>query len=175
MKKTLHIGKIINLTEEKITLPNGDVIELEIVNHPGGAAIVAIDQNSHICLLKHYRHVAREWLWEVPAGKLEPDEAPDVTAQRELLEEAGATAHNWRSLGTIFSSPGIFDEQIHLYLATDLDLGNTDHEHGEAIEVYWLDIDEVKAMLADYRISDAKSIIAITRALALIESGSVDV
>src|SRR5580700_4460862 len=90
---------------------------LEVVHHPGGAATVALDGEERICLLRQYRYVAGGWLWELPAGKLEPDEPPLATAQRELAEEAGVRARHWRSLGTVLSSPGVFTERLHLFLA----------------------------------------------------------
>lgn len=167
--KTLYQGKIIDLSLESIYLPNGQHVELEVIHHPGGAAIAAIDNNQQLCLIRHYRHVARNWLWELPAGKIDAGESPLQTAQRELQEEAGITAKHWQCLGAIYSSPGIFDEQIYLYLAQDLTQGDTQHEIDEAIEVHWLPITEVLAMALDNRIRDAKTLIGLYRAVALLK------
>ena len=91
-QKKLYQGKVIELYLEQVILPNGVPAELEIVRHPGGAAVVAIDIENRICLLRQYRYAAGGWIWELPAGKLDPGEAPLVTAQRELEEEAGLCA-----------------------------------------------------------------------------------
>ena len=109
--------RIIDLDIEEVETPGGHCFDLEVVRHPGGAAVVALDDDGRVCLLHHYRYVCAERIWELPAGKLEPGEPPPVTAQRELLEEVGVQAVHWRSLGSFFSSPGVFTEIIHLFLA----------------------------------------------------------
>src|SRR5690348_8684228 len=102
--QTLHFtGRVIGVTTDEVLLPNGHRATLEVVHHPGGAAAVAVDAGRRVCLLRQYRYVADGWLWELPAGKLEPRELPLATAQRELAEEAGLRARDWRALGTCFS------------------------------------------------------------------------
>src|SRR5580698_691526 len=110
-------GRVISVTVDRVLLPNGREAALEVVHHPGGAAIVALNDLQQVCLLRQYRYVAGGWIWELPAGKLEPAEPPEVTARRELIEEAGVDASDWASLGSLLSSPGVFSEVIHLYLA----------------------------------------------------------
>src|SRR5262249_19706418 len=108
-KQTLHFtGRVIRVTTDEVVLPNGHRALLEVVHHPGGAAAVALDASSRVCLLRQYRYVACGWLWELPAGKLEPREPPLATARRGLTEEAGASASHWQSLRTWPSSPGVF-------------------------------------------------------------------
>src|SRR5580704_11829415 len=105
-KQTLHFaGRVVQVTTDEVVLPNGHRALLEVVHHPGGAAAVALDGSSRVCLLRQYRYVAGGWLWELPAGKLEAHEPPLRTAQRELAEEAGISAQAWRSLGVCLSSP----------------------------------------------------------------------
>src|SRR5689334_8862323 len=100
LKRTTHFrGRVVTLTVDEVTLPNGHRAALEIIHHPGGAAVVALDDQQRVCLLRQYRHAAGAWLWELPAGKLEPNEPPLHTAQRELIEEAGTQAAQWQSLG----------------------------------------------------------------------------
>ena len=117
----IYEGRVIKVSVDTVELPNGMRVPLEIVRHPGGAAVVAIDAQDRVCLLRQYRHAAGGYIYELPAGKLEPDEPPEVTARRELVEEASVSATHWTSLGAYFSSPGVFTEVIHLYLATGLD------------------------------------------------------
>lgn len=164
-KRTVHFrGRIITLTTDEVTLPNGHHAELEVVHHPGGAAAVAIDTEQRVCLLRQYRYVSDGWLWELPAGKLEPNEPPLTTAQRELVEEAGVSATHWQSLGTYFSSPGIFTEVLHLFLATGLEPATAAHEHAEVIEVHWVPFAEAYQWALEGRIRDGKTAIGLIRA-----------
>src|SRR6188768_2292505 len=100
-------GRVIEVNVERVQLPNGSVADLEIIHHPGGATVVAINERREVCLLRQFRHAASGWLWELPAGKIDNREPPLETAQRELEEEGGVTARRWESLGDIVSSPGV--------------------------------------------------------------------
>src|SRR5581483_457414 len=119
-KQLVYHGRVIDLLLETVKLPNGAEATLEIVKHPGGAAAVAVDADGRVCLLRQYRHAARGWVWELPAGKLDPGEGPLATAQRELQEEAAAQAARWTALGEVLSSPGVFTEVVHLFLAEEI-------------------------------------------------------
>ncbi len=164
-KRTVNFrGRIISLTTDEVTLPNGHRAELEVVHHPGGAAAVAIDTQKRVCLLRQYRYVAGGWLWELPAGKLEPNEPPLITAQRELVEEAGVSAARWESLGTYLSSPGIFTEVLHLFLAVDLQPAKEAHEQAEVIEVHWVSFADAYQWALDGTIRDGKTAIGLIRA-----------
>ena len=167
-KRNMFSGKVIAVSHHDVVLPNGQTCELEVVEHPGGAAIVAVDTQQRVCLLRQYRYVTSAWIWELPAGKLEPNEAPQITAQRELAEEAGVTAQRWSDLGVIWSSPGVFCEKIYLYLARDLDSVATDHELHENIEVHWVPLVEAVKWAREGKISDAKTIVGLFRAAQLI-------
>jgi 8-oxo-dGTP pyrophosphatase MutT (NUDIX family) len=144
-------------------------VDLEIIHHPGGAAIVAINSSGKTCLIRQFRHAAGGWIWELPAGKLEPQEPPLTTAQRELVEEAGATAHSWRSLGLYVSSPGVFTEIVHLYLAQGLESVNMSHEAGELIEVHWIDLEEACSRALDGDINDGKTALGLLRARSVLQ------
>jgi 8-oxo-dGTP pyrophosphatase MutT (NUDIX family) len=164
-KRSEHFhGRIIRVTTDEVRLPNGHVASLEVVHHPGGAAAVAIDAEERVCLLRQYRYVANGWLWELPAGKLEPHEPPLATARRELVEEAGVSARSWRSLGSYLSSPGIFTEVLHLFLATDIEPAATAHERAEVIEVHWVPFAEACEWAVSGEIRDGKTAIGLTRA-----------
>ena len=164
-RQTVHYsGRVVSLTTDEVVLPNGHVAALEVVHHPGGAVAVAIDDEERVCLLRQYRYVAGGWLWELPAGKLEPDEPPLVTAQRELTEEAGVRAREWRSLGTYLSSPGVFTEVLHLFLATGLAPAATAHEQAEVIEVHWPPLTQAYEWAVSGEIRDGKTAIGLVRA-----------
>jgi 8-oxo-dGTP pyrophosphatase MutT (NUDIX family) len=164
-KQTLHFrGRVITVTTDEVVLPNGYRAELEVVHHPGGAAVVAIDAQERVCLLRQYRYVADGWIWELPAGKLEPNEPPLTTAQRELIEEAGVSARHWESLESYFSSPGIFTEVLHLYLATEIEPAVAALESAEVIEVHWLPFAEACERAASGEIRDGKTAIGLMRA-----------
>ena len=167
----IYHGKIIDLYLERVAFPNGTEAEFEIVRHPGGAAAVALDERNNVCLLRQYRHAMGAWLWELPAGKLEPNEAPLVTAQRELEEEAGLRAARWEPLGRMVSSPGVFTEVIHLFLARDLARTASNTEAHELLEVHWLPFDQALAKAHDGEITDAKTLVGLMRAQRALEHG----
>jgi len=163
-------GRIIAVTTDEVLLPNGHQASLEVVHHPGGAVAVAIDAERRVCLLRQYRYVAGGWLWELPAGKLEPDEPPLETARRELTEEAGVRAAQWQSLGTYLSSPGVFSEVLHLFLATDLEPATAAHEPAEVIEVHWVPFRQACLWAESGAISDGKTAIGLLRARYVLAS-----
>jgi 8-oxo-dGTP pyrophosphatase MutT (NUDIX family) len=162
---TQFSGRVITVTVDDVTLPNGHRTLLEIVHHPGGAAIVALDTERRICLLRQHRHAVGGYLWELPAGKLEPNEPPLTTAQRELIEEAGRVAQNWQSLGVCTPSPGVMRETVHLFLATGLAAAPSAPESAEVFEVHWVLLEEAHRWVVDGLINDAKTALGIVRAL----------
>lgn len=161
-------GRIVRLTVDTVKLPNDKVAELEIVHHPGGAAAVAVDKDNRVCLLRQYRHAFQKWIWELPAGKLDPGEPPLNTAERELIEETGVRAAQWHSLGKMVSSPGVFTETVHLYLAQDLTLAEAATEEHELLEVHWVPFAEALARAAAGDIDDAKTVVALFRAVNVL-------
>jgi ADP-ribose pyrophosphatase len=173
-KQTTHFqGRIINVTTDEVVLPNGYRTTLEVVHHPGGAAAVAIDAQQRVCLLRQYRYVAGGWIWELPAGKLEPGEPPLTTAQRELIEEAGISAQHWHSLDSYLSSPGVFSEVLHLFLATGLASVSNALEKAEVLEVHWIPFTEACAWALNGTIRDGKTALGLLRAREFLAGGSV--
>src|SRR5882757_4553195 len=166
--QTVHFrGRVITVTTDEVILPNGHRATLEVVRHPGGAAVVAVDSERRVCLLRQYRYVAGGWIWELPAGKLEPNEPPLETAKRELIEEAGMSARHWESLGSVFSSPGVFSEVLHLFYAVELEPTAVAHESSEVIEIHWVPFSEAYLWAMNGQIRDAKTIIALARVFAI--------
>ncbi len=163
--ETLHFsGRVIRVTTDEVLLPNGHRTLLEVVHHPGGAAAVALDERTRVCLLRQYRYVAGGWLWELPAGKLEPDEPPLLTAQRELAEEAGLRAREWLDLGVCLTSPGVLTERLHLFRASGIEPVVSAHERAEVIEIHWVPLEEACGWALNGVITDAKTVIGLLRA-----------
>jgi ADP-ribose pyrophosphatase len=159
-------GRVITVTVDDVTLPNGHRTHLEIVHHPGGAAVVALDNDGHVCLLRQHRHAIGGFLWELPAGKLEPGEPPLSTAQRELVEEAGKVAANWQDLGICTPSPGVLRETVHLFFATGLAPAPAAPESAEVFEIHWVPLAEAYEWVVDGRINDAKTALGIVRVMS---------
>ena len=159
--KSLYEGRVVRLGLESLVMPNGESIELEVVRHPGGAAVVALDTDNRVCLLRQYRHAAGGWLGELPAGKLEPGEAAQLTAQRELEEEAGLHAASWHRIGEFLTTPGFCDEVIHLFIARDLTSTVAQPQSHELIEVHWLPLTTALEQVQDGRIRDAKTMLGL--------------
>ncbi|HQR49463.1 MAG TPA: NUDIX hydrolase [Steroidobacteraceae bacterium] len=154
-------GRVLTLNLEKVTLPNGRVAELEIAHHPGGAAVVALDDAGRVCLLRQYRHAAGGWVREIPAGKLDGGEPPLRCAQRELAEEAGVRAARWDKLGEYLSSPGVLTEVIHVYLARELSPVGAAPEDHEVLEVEWLPLRDALQLAASGELRDGKSLVGL--------------
>lgn len=168
-KQTVHFrGRVITVTTDEVVLPNGHRAELEVVRHPGGAAAVALDGQGRVCLLRQYRYVAGGWLWELPAGKLEPGEPPLETARRELIEEAGVTAVRWQPLLCYLSSPGVFSEVLHLFLARELEPATVAHERAEVIEIHWIDFATACQWVHEGQIRDGKTALGLLLAQHLL-------
>jgi len=168
----IYTGRVLQLNVERVRLPNGSVADLEIAHHPGGAAIIAVDDQQRVCLLYQFRHAAGGWIWELPAGKIDNKEPPFETAQRELAEEAGMTAAQWQPLGEYVSSPGVFTEVIHLYLATGLTAGATAPEEHEVFRVEWRPFAEALELARNGEIRDGKTIVGLFRAASLVKKSS---
>lgn len=167
-RRTVFAGRVLKVGIDRLRLPDGGTVEFELIRHSGGAVVAPITAAGEILLLRHYRYTAEEWLLEAPAGKLEPGEAPEVCAHRELEEETGWQASRLTPLGSILSSPGFTDELLHLFLARDLSPGRQALEQLELLTVETVPLDEAVAMALDGRISDAKTVCIVLRAAAAL-------
>lgn len=159
----IYSGKIIQVHVDDVVLANGIKAKREIVKHPGAVGIIPITKDKKIIFVKQYRKPLEKELLEIPAGRLEKDEAPDITAVRELEEETGYTTNSVSLITSFYTSPGFADELIYLYMTTDLSL--VDHpvegdEHGQ-IELVELTLDEAVQYVEEQKIHDAKTNYAI--------------
>jgi ADP-ribose pyrophosphatase len=163
--RRVHDGRVVRLDLEDVRLPNGNVVTLEIVRHPGAAAVVPVDDDGQAVLVRQYRHATGSWLLEVPAGKLDrPGEPPEDCARREVEEETGYRAGSLEPLGWIWTTPGFSDEKIWLFLARDLTRTRAALEPDEVLTVTRLPLEEAARMALEGEIQDAKSVCALLRA-----------
>ncbi len=164
-RRVVHDGRIVKLGLETATLPDGRAVELEIVRHPGAAAVVPVHADGTVTLVHQHRHAAGGMIYEVPAGVLEPGEPPEACAARELAEEVQLQARDLVLLGPIHTTPGFTDERIWLFKATGLSPAEGALDADEYIRVVRIPVDEALAMARDGRITDAKTICALHLAL----------
>jgi ADP-ribose pyrophosphatase len=164
--RRVYTGRVLNLDVDTVRFPDGSEGELEIIRHPGAAAVVPLASDPAgadpvILMIRQYRYAAGGPLWEIPAGRLDAGEAPEACARRELQEEAGVAAGRLDRLTTIWTTPGFTDEAIHLFLASDLTAVETAREPDEFIEVVPRPLSEVLAAIRDGEIRDGKTVAAI--------------
>ncbi len=159
----LYRGRIINVRQDRVRLPDGKTAFREVVEHPGAVAVLALDNQEKVVLVRQFRQPAAAVLLEIPAGKLDPGEEPLQCAQRELAEETGLQGESWRSLGWFYLSPGFCDEKIYLFQARGLSPAEppltTDEE--ETVEVVTLSLEEAFEKIDRGELKDAKTIIAL--------------
>ena len=160
----VHHGRVIDVSTEILRYANGREYALDFVRHPGAAAVVALDAANRVCVVRQYRHGVAEFLWEIPAGKLDRGEIPAACAARELAEETGVAARSWTSLGVYIPAPGLFTEVIHLYLARDLTIGVAAPDVDEELELEWLPLGEALARVQRGDWNDGKTAMALMRA-----------
>jgi ADP-ribose pyrophosphatase len=161
--KYVFKGKVIDVKSDDILVSNGHKSIREVVEHSGGVVILALREDK-ILLVKQYRYPISQVAIELPAGKLERGEDPDYASKRELEEETGYIAQDWKSLGYIYTSPGFCDEKLYLYLARDLEYKKQNPDEDEIIECFEYPIKEVLSMIDEGIINDGKTICAIQRA-----------
>lgn len=156
-------GKVIDVKRDDILVSNGHKSIREVVEHSGGVVILAIKEDK-ILAVKQFRYPIKQTSIELPAGKLEKGENPDLAAKRELEEETGYIAKQWKSLGYIYTSVGFCDEKLYLYLATDLEYKQINPDEDEIIECYEYPIKEFYGLIDNGKINDAKTLCALLRA-----------
>lgn len=157
--RTIHEGRIITLTEQTVELPNGKEARREIVLHPGAVTVLAITDDEKILLVRQFRKPCERVLVETPAGKLEPGEEPLASAKRELEEETGYTASEWKKVNAFYTSPGFANELLHGYVATGLTKSVQKLDEDEFLDVIEASADEVERMIDNEEIYDAKTLL----------------
>jgi ADP-ribose diphosphatase len=161
-----YSGRILDLDVDTVRFPDGSLGELEMIRHPGAAAVVPFaddpgTSDPTVLLIRQFRHAAERYVWEIPAGRLEPGEAPEACARRELEEEAGVIAGELRRLTTIYTTPGFTDERIHLFLATGLAPGTARREPDEFVEVHRKPWSEVLELIERGEVEDGKTLVTL--------------
>lgn len=159
--ETVYVGRRIRVEVDTLETPDGRAIRRDAIRHPGAVVILPVLDAERVVLLRNFRFVIGETLWEVPAGTVEPNEALEACAQRELLEETGYTAAKWRSLGYLFASPGVMDEKLHLFVAEELTPGPAKPEPDEQLEPVTVPLTDAIRMCLDGTIRDAKTITSL--------------
>ncbi len=162
-RRVVHTGRRIQVAVDTLTTSSGQTVARDVVLHPGAVAVLPVVDRERIVLLRNYRFVVGETLWEVPAGTCEPPEPVEETARRELEEETGYHAECWTSCGFIYASPGVLDEKLHLFIAEGLRAGPARPEPDEQLEPKVVYLSEAVAMCLDGRIKDAKTVALILR------------
>jgi len=172
--RMVHEGRIVKLSVDTVRFPDGSTGELEMIRHPGAAAILPVvgsasEADPEVLLLRQYRYAAAGYLYEVPAGlPLGPDESWEDCARRELEEETGHRASRLTPLTRILTTPGFTDEVIHLYVAEGLTEGTTNLDEDEFMEVLRLRFSQVLDMVRTGEITDCKSVATVLYAAAFV-------
>lgn len=164
--KKIYRGRIINLRVDEVSLPDGKTTNREVVEHAGAVAVVPVNEKGELLLVRQYRYAVGKTLLEIPAGKLNPGEDYASCAGRELTEETGYKAGNLKYLISFYTTPGFTNEQIHLFLATDLTLIKQNLDEDEFIDVETVSLKQALGMVLSGEIYDAKSVAGILTVLS---------
>ncbi|WP_454061110.1 NUDIX hydrolase [Candidatus Nitrospira salsa] len=159
--KHIYSGKFLTYNIDTVTLPNGATAELEMIRHPGASAVVPVKDDGTVILIRQFRHAAGGFIYEIPAGKLNPGEDPLDCASRELEEEIGYRAENLELLTSLFTAPGFTDEVIHVYKATGLVKGQQQLDQDEVLEILEWPMDKAIAEIKNGTIRDAKTMVGL--------------
>lgn len=161
-------GRILHIRRDTVELPDGAQSTREVVDHPGGVCVLALDDEGRVLLVRQFRYPYEKVLTEIPAGKLEYGEDPEKAALRELREETGAVPGKFRSLGELYPSPGYCGETIRLYLAQELTFGETALDEDEFLDVERMPFGELTELVLQGEIRDAKTIAAVLKTKLLL-------
>ena len=170
MTKQIYKGRVVTLNIETVALPNGVTVDLETIRHPGASAVVPLKDDGTVVLIRQFRHAAGGYIYEIPAGKLNPGEDPLSCAARELEEEIGYRASSFALLSSILTAPGFADEVIHVYKATGLIPGRQQLDRDEVLEVIEMPLAEAIRSIHRGTIRDGKTIVGLQTTFLLQRS-----
>lgn len=162
-RETLYAGRVLTLERERIRLAGGPETTMEIVRHRGSVVLIPLAGPGHVVLIRQYRHVIGQWIWELPAGTLDAGEAPDAGARRECEEEIGLTPGRVRRLGAWYPTPGFCDELMTFYVCEDLGAltGGAHRDEDEQIEPRTFTFAEARALMAAGQVRDMKTVFGL--------------
>lgn len=166
-EKTFYRGRILNLRDDDVTLPGGKAAKRVVIEHRGGVAVLAVDENGYVPIVRQYRYPIGKDLWEIPAGKLEAGEDPDDAIRRELREEAGLDAGEVSYLGMFYPTCGYSSEIIRIYLARQLTYVGAHPDEDEFLEIKYVKVEELYEKCLSGEIEDGKTLIAVLKYFAL--------
>lgn len=162
--KIVYNGKVFKVTSDEIKEPTGITARRDVIRHSGSVVVLAVDDSGsgpRVLLERQYRYAARDYLWELPAGRIDPGETPLAAGKRELLEETGYRARQWKRALHFYSSPGFLDETMTIFLARQLTSGNAQPEDDECIECELITLPKVVDMISSGKIRDGKTIAGV--------------
>jgi ADP-ribose pyrophosphatase len=164
--RRVYTGRIVSLDVDTVRFPNGSTGELEMIRHSGASAVLPFvtdpqGEDPQILLIKQFRHAASDFIYEIPAGRLDANEDPRACAERELREETGCSARQLEHVYTFYTTPGFTDERIHAFMATGLTSGDTAHERDEFMSVETVTLSRALEMIMTGELMDAKTALTI--------------
>jgi ADP-ribose pyrophosphatase len=164
--RRVYTGRIVSLDVDTVRFPNGSTGELEMIRHSGASAVLPFvtdpqGEDPQILLIKQFRHAASDFIYEIPAGRLDANEDPRACAERELREETGCSARQLEHVYTFYTTPGFTDERIHAFMATGLTSGDTAHERDEFMSVETVTLSRALEMIRTGELMDAKTALTI--------------
>ncbi|HJW91286.1 MAG TPA: NUDIX hydrolase [Anaerolineales bacterium] len=168
--ETTYHGKVFNVRRDKLRMPDGNLTELDIVDHPGAVTLIPVDAQGHVCLVRQYRHATREELLELPAGAMGQAETPEACARREVREEIGMSAGRLEKIGEFYLAPGYSTEYMYVFLATELSPDPLQPDEDEFLSVESIPLEQLLRMAESGKIMDSKSLAALFLARPYLES-----
>jgi ADP-ribose pyrophosphatase len=174
--KVVYNGKVFNVSSDLVREPSGITAQRDIVRHSGSVVVLAVDESAkepHVLLERQYRYAARDYLWELPAGRIDPGENALAGAKRELIEETGYRAKKWKRALFFYASPGFLDETMAIYLARELTAGAAEPEEDEAIECHLVPLSQARKMILSGKIRDGKTIAGVLWLAESLRAGNL--